>query len=83
MSISHLDESEFNGPNLPFKGQLKYNAWIQKTKYEENVVKINIRSLDPDGTLRVCKEMDRSLCKEVPEVDIIDGFVVIKIKREK
>ena len=83
MSIGNVNTEEFLGPEYPFLGQMKTNEWEQKRKYEENVVLIDIRSLDMDGTLEITKTMDRSLCKSLPDVEIIDGYLVIKIKRER
>lgn len=78
-----FNEDDFLGPEIPFQGKLKFNEWEKKKVYEENVLMLNIRAIDVDGTLEICKYQDRSLCKSVPEVDIVDGFIVIKVRREQ
>ena len=83
MSYGNINRYEVLGPKYPLEGQLKSTEWDQKRKYEENGVLVDLRALDLDGTLEVTKSMDRSLCKAIPDVDIIDGCLVLKIKRER
>jgi len=72
---------EFYGLECNLKSKLKFIEWDQKKKYEENLLAINIRNIDTDGTLELVSSMDRSLCKMVPQAIIKNGILYIKVRR--
>lgn len=59
------------------------SGWNKKQKYEENEIILDFRSADDDGTLDLAVKIDKTTNKFIPEVKMVSGCLVIKLRREK
>ena len=78
-----LDHPEsYMGETLVSQIKPKRDSWQVAQKYEYNNVAIDIRQLDQDGTLEVVTLMDKDSCKRIPQVKIVDGQLIVALRRE-
>lgn len=81
--MESLDSPEnFNGHVGISETRIKSN-WERKNTYEYAKFAIDMRMHDPEGSLEVVSLMDRDTCKKIPQVRVVDGFLVIALRREK
>lgn len=78
--VEYIIANEVNA--IPLTGHLKTKEWTSGRKYEENVLYINLRSIDPNGTLEQVKTLERSTNRYVPETEIVSGCLVVRLRRE-
>jgi hypothetical protein len=77
-----IDPELFTGPKLKLAGQLRQLSWREKKTYEYNDMAIDLRLLDPCGTLELNKERNKRQNTIEPQVAIVDGYLLINFKRE-
>jgi len=78
--LDHPDE--YVGEQIQTKMTLKRNSWQTAQKYEYMNVALDLKSLDQDGTLEVVTVMDKDSCKRIPQVKIVDGQLIVALRRE-
>lgn len=67
---------------IQLEGYLQSAEWTSGRKYEENLLVIDLRKLDPNGSLEQVKQLERSTNRYIPQTEIISGCLVIKLRRE-
>jgi len=82
-----MDSNSLDDPNLyaadigvsetRFKG-----PWEYKAKYKYNNLAIDLRMHDLDGTLQVSTIVDKDSCKHIPQVKIVNGFLIVTLRKE-
>jgi len=68
---------------VPISGALLSKRWTKGTKYQQNELIIDLRKIDPDGTLDLVKYLDRDTNKFTPIVEMISGCLIVKIRKDK
>jgi hypothetical protein len=78
-----LDHPEnYSGEVIGTQLKTKRDSWKIGQKFEYNNVSIDLRQLDQDGTLEVVSVMDKDSCKRIPQVQMVDGHLIIALRRE-
>ncbi len=78
-----LDHPEnYLGESIVSQIKPKRDSWQVAQKYEYNNVAVDLRQLDQDGTLDVVTVMDKDSCKRIPQVRIVDGQLIVALRRE-
>ncbi len=57
--------------------------WIKKKKYEEREIVLDLREADDDGTLDIGTALDKQSNKFIPQIRMVSGCLIIKLKRER
>lgn len=78
--IEFLIENKINATELP--AYMPTKSWAKARKYEENTLVVDLRELDPNGTLEQVTELDKSTGRFIPKVEVISGCLIIRLRRE-
>ena len=79
--MENLHPDLFEGIEINAALQLQ-GRWVSKKKFEYNNIAIDISMLDPEGTIKIDTLMDKDSCKRIPVVEIINGYLMVRLRRE-
>jgi hypothetical protein len=77
-----LDHPENYKGIVKFARTILKKSWEAKQKYEYVNIAIDLTELDPQGTLQIVTKMDKDSCKQIPQVKIVDGHLIMAVRRE-
>jgi hypothetical protein len=68
---------------VPVSAALLHKHWTHGNRYQQNDLIIDLRKLDPDGTLDLVKYLDRDTNKFTPIVEMVSGCLIVKVRKDK
>ena len=80
--MSELDNPNNYTTDIGISETRKKSEWLPKTKYEYVNIAIDLTMHDPNGTLDIATVQDKDSCKRIPQVKIVDGFLVVALRRD-